>query len=351
MDYDNIISPDFKIVDCLKRMDEIGRKLLIIVKEENEFAGVISIGDIQRAIINQTDLNNQVSSITRNIITVANVKESREEIKAKMLELRTECMPVVDDNGFLKELIFWEDIIEEKKKGTGTPMILPVVIMAGGKGTRLQPLTNIIPKPLIPISEKTIIETIISNFTVYGCRKFYLSVNYKSDLIKYYLDEHLNGEVEVEYFEEEKPLGTAGSLTLLKGKINETFFVSNCDILVDDEYDQILEYHRNNKNELTVVAALKHISIPYGTLETGDAGILKAITEKPELTYMINSGLYVLEPGLLDEIPQNEFYHITALINKLIGEGRRVGVFPVSEGSWHDIGEWKEYFKLLNQGQ
>ena len=141
-------------------------------------------------------------------------------------------------------------------------------------------------------------------------------------------------------------MGTAGSLRLLKDKINSTFFVSNCDILIEEDYSEILNYHRNNHNELTVVAAVKTISIPYGTITTGENGILESIEEKPTLSFKINTGLYILEPSLIDEIP-DEFYHITHLMDKLKSEGRRVGVYPISQNDWKDMGEWNEYLKMI----
>lgn len=342
----NTIPTSFTILESLKKMDEIKLKLLIIV-DGNIFKGVLSIGDIQRAIINQVDLNQETSSITRQIITVCTVEDSSEFVKAKMLELRTECMPIVNDSMELVDVIYWGDLFVNEDKKLNQ-FDLPIVIMAGGKGSRLKPLTNIIPKPLIPVGDKTIIETIMDSFIKHGSNRFLISVNYKSEFIKYYMNTVLDASVEVNYFEEDKPLGTAGSLHLLKDKIHETFFVSNCDILVDEDYSEILKYHKENKNELTVVAALKNISIPYGTIESGEEGLITSMTEKPELNYLINSGLYILEPHLISEIPENEFFHITNLINQLIADKRRVGVFPVSEKSWKDMGEWGEYFKFIN---
>ena len=218
---------------------------------------------------------------------------------------------------------------------------VPVVIMAGGLGTRLKPLTNVLPKPLIPIGEKTIIEEIFDRFGKHGCENFYISVNYKSDLIEYYLNnQHL--PYALHFFKESQPMGTAGSLSLLKGKLNQTFFVSNCDILIEQDYSEILAYHRSNKNEITVVAALKHFPIAYGTIETGKNGKLIKLVEKPELTFKINSGMYILEPHLLEEIPGNELFHITQLIDKVLERKGNVGVFPVSDKSWKDIGSWEE---------
>ena len=221
--------------------------------------------------------------------------------------------------------------------------------MAGGQGSRLRPLTNVLPKPLIPIGEQTMMEDIMDRFVDCGCKRFYISVNYKADTIKRYFDNLKGKPYEISYFQEDKPLGTAGSLHLLNGLINTTFFVSNCDIIIDDDYAEILKYHRENKNEITVVAAIKNLSIPYGTLETKESGLLADIKEKPNFTYKINTGMYILEPHLIDEIPVDEFYHITFLIEKLLKEGRRVGVYPINEGSWIDVGNWDEYLKQFAQ--
>jgi dTDP-glucose pyrophosphorylase len=342
------IHQNYTILSALKRMDEVNRKVLFILSKEGLFIGVISIGDIQRAIIKQVPLNRPVKEIQRKIITTASTNQSKEDIKAEMIKHRVEAMPVIDENGYLKEVIYWEDIIVEKPKKIKPKLNLPVVIMAGGKGTRLKPITNVIPKPLIPIGDKTMLEDIMDSFMDYNCISFYISVNYRADIIEYYLKNQTKTKYNATLFSEPKPLGTAGSLHLLKNKISGTFFVTNCDILIDDDYAEILKYHKENQNELTVVAAVKSYHIPYGTIETKENGLLDSITEKPEVTFKINTGFYILESSLINEIPQNEFYHITDLIAKLQNENRRVGVFPVSENSWTDIGDWKEYLRFIN---
>lgn len=339
------IKEEASILFALKHMDKIGRKLLLVVDKE-KYIGLLSIGDIQRAIINNTDLNSTIVSIMRKDYLVAKPDDSIEEIKIMMLNERSEFMPVVDDVGHLVTVYFWEDLFGKKKPEPTARFNLPVVIMAGGLGSRLKPLTYVIPKPLIPIGEKTILEEIFDRFAQYGCNRFFISVNYKADLIRYYIQSQ-NLIYEINYFEEDKPLGTAGSLSLLKGKIDQTFFVSNCDILIDQDYSEILNYHCENKNEITVVAALKYFPIAYGTIETGENGHLIALVEKPELTFKINSGMYILEPHLIDEIPGDTFYYITDLIGKLQQQGRRVGVFPIWESSWLDIGDWNEYLNVL----
>jgi dTDP-glucose pyrophosphorylase len=345
----NIANKNLTLISALKLMDDIKRKLLFIVEEDNKFIGVLSLGDIQRAIINQKPLNTPIVEILRKIITIAHPSQTFDEIRQIMIERRTEAMPIIDDMGYLTKIVYWEDIIGDETLKTKEKLHLPVVIMAGGKGTRLKPLTNVLPKPLIPIGQKTIIEDIMDTFISYGCDAFFVSINYRSEIIKYYLNNQTEKDYNIRYFQETKPLGTAGSLHLLDNAITSTFFVTNCDILIDQDYAEILHYHRENKNELTVVAALKTYSIPYGTIETGNSGLLNSITEKPELTFNINTGFYILEPHLINEIPQDQFYHITMLIEKLRAENRRVGVFPVSENSWTDIGEWKEYLKLIHE--
>lgn len=336
------------ILSALKLMDKTKRKVLFITSEDQKFTGVLSLGDLQRAIINQHPLDTPITNILRKHITIAKVSQSRIEIRNKMLEDRVEAMPVIDENGYLKEVIYWEDVVVTKQKLPKEQLNLPVVIMAGGKGTRLKPITNVIPKPLIPIGNKTMLEDIMDSFLEFGCNKFYISVNYKADIIEYYLKNQTKTKYNTTLFNEPKPLGTAGSLHFLKDKISGTFFVTNCDIIINEDYSEIIRYHRESNNELTVVAALKSYYIPYGTIETKENGILDNITEKPEITFKINTGLYILESHLINEIPTDEFYHITDLINKLKKKNRRVGVFPVSENSWTDIGDWKEYMKHID---
>ena len=341
------ISSKTKLLDVLKKMDELDVKLLVVL-DDDLFKSVVSIGDIQRALIKNIPLDTSVNKILRNDVEVAYDFEDIEIVKSQMIATRTECMPVISKEGKLLDIIFWDELFGENTL-TKENINLPVVIMAGGKGTRLKPLTNIIPKPLIPIGNTTIVEEIIDKFSVLGCDHFYLSVNYKSEMISNYLDSKKILNRHFHYFEEEKPLGTAGSMYLFKNKINQTFFVTNCDILIDQDLSEVYSYHKTNQNEITIIAALKHHSIPYGTLEVGDNGSLISLKEKPELTFRINTGMYILEPHLLDLIPDNKFFHITELIDIIKKKGGRIGVFPISQGAWKDIGEWKGYLNLINK--
>lgn len=324
-------------------MDQLDKKLLIVLDGEKYF-GLLSIGDIQRAIIQNISVQSPVKDILRDKVKIATPDDSFSSIRQMMFEYRMELCPVVTAQNNIIQVYFWEDIFQETEAQPGKYFNLPVVIMAGGKGSRLKPLTNVLPKPLIPIGEKSIIENIFSRFNRYGCDQFYISVNYKADLIEYYIqNQHL--PYSIDFFREEKPLGTAGSLALLKGKIQSSFFVSNCDIIVEQDYSEILDYHQENNNEITVVAVMKHLSIPYGTIETTVNGQLVKLTEKPDLSFKINSGMYIVEPHILNEIEDAVHLDITHLIDRILDRGGKVGVFPVSEKSWKDIGEWSEYLK------
>lgn len=326
-------------------MDELNSKLLMVLKD-GKFESLLSIGDIQRGIIKDTNLNRPVVEILRDRkkIRVATTADTLETIQKSILDFRMEFMPIVDEQGVVVKVIFWENVFKGKPRITRSNLNVPVVIMAGGKGTRLKPITNIIPKALVPIDEKPIVELIADKFGRMGSKKMYITVNYKAKLLESHFEE-LEKPYDIEFVHEDQPLGTAGSLSLLKGTLNETFFVTNCDILIDDDYEQIYNFHKQSGNALTIVAALKHYSIPYGILEVKENGHLEALKEKPEMTYQVNSGMYILEPELLKEIPENKFFHITDLINSILERNGKVGVFPVSERSWMDIGEWSEYNK------
>lgn len=344
------ISPTDSLLKAFQQMDEVLHKLLIVV-DDDIFVSLLSVGDIQRYFINTQDLNAPIEKALRKNIIVGQEGESMDAIKRKMIQYRTEYMPVISNDNEVKNIIFWKDIFTEALGNNILNVDLPVVIMAGGFGTRLRPITHILPKPLLPLGEKTIVEEIMKRFAKIGVNKFLISVNYKSEMIEEYLLNNVQNQngYFIECFKEEKPLGTAGSLHLLRKKINSSFFVSNCDILIDQDLGEFYQFHKESQNELSLVGVIKNQTIPYGTLEVKKNGILKALNEKPELNYVINAGLYILEPHLFDEIPNNEFYHITHLIEKIIKRKGKVGVFPVSEHSWSDIGEWSKYRETLKK--
>ena len=340
-----IISINDTIVSALKQMDG-HRTKLVFVFDGDKFECILTIGDIQRAIIRQANLSDPISTILDRDKIYVSDKDSIEHIKDVMFKELIDCMPVLNDAGEIVDVLFWHDVFTEAVADNRAKIDLPVVIMAGGKGTRLKPITNVIPKPLVPVGDKTILEVIMDQFEGIGCKKFYMSVNYKADMMEYYLSQ-LDHKYDIEFFMEDKPLGTIGSVLLLKGKITTPFFVSNCDSINEQDYRDVYDYHINNHNDMTIVTMVKNFTIPYGVIETGEDGLMVSLKEKPEHTYMVNTGVYILNPELIDEIPEGEFFHITHLMEKVKARGGRVGCFPVSEDAWKDMGEWPEYLKMI----
>ena len=343
---ERVIQSSATVLQALKKMDDAKVKMLFVF-EEKRFLSILTIGDIQRAIIKQVDLNESVSSIIDTNKTFAKTNESKELVRKKMLSFRCECMPVVDNDGKLVDVYLWNDMFQHPEIDHRPKIDLPVVIMAGGKGTRLKPITNVITKPLVPIGEKTILEVIMDQFESIGCKKFYMSVNYKADMMEFYLSQ-LEHKYDIEFFMEDKPLGTIGSVSLLKGKIITPFFVSNCDSINDQDYRDVYDYHVQNNNYHNIFTIVKSFKFPYLVIDTGEYGIFTALRYKRELNYQVNTGAYILNPECIDEIPDGEFFHITHLMEKIKNRGGRVGCFPVSEGAWHDMGEWPEYLKMIN---
>jgi NDP-sugar pyrophosphorylase family protein len=214
--------------------------------------------------------------------------------------------------------------------------------MAGGKGSRLKPFTEVLPKPLIPLNDKTVVEHIINSFTDNGLKEFYISINFKGKILKAFFEE-LNSKLIIKFLEENKPLGTAGSLYKLRNKISSTFIVTNCDVIFKFDINDLINFHKESQLDVTLVVSAKQFEIPYGACETDNEGFLKKIIEKPKLDYLINTGLYVFESTVLDYIPKNKFYNMNELIQKLIKDNKKIGVFPINSNAWLDLGQWDEY--------
>ena len=340
------IAPSRSLLDAMKAMDMQKVKTLFVF-DGDHFEGLLTLGDIQRAIIKNIALTESVGRIMNKNKIYGYIAEGEDAIKEKMRRMRAEVMPIVDEKGDLVDVWFWGDLFKKSELVEREKIDLPVVIMAGGKGSRLKPITNVIPKPLVPVGDKTILEVIMDQFEEIGCHKFYMSVNYKADMIKYYLSQ-LPNKYDIEFFQEEKPLGTIGSVSLLKDKIHTSFFVSNCDSINEQDYRDVWDYHVSNHNDMTIVTMIKSFKIPYGVIETGEDGLMVTLREKPEQTYQVNTGVYILNPECIAEIPEGEFFHITQLMEKVKVRGGRVGCFPISEHAWTDMGEWPEYLKMID---
>lgn len=343
------IGREATMLQAMEQMDRVRHKLLIVM-EGDAFCGLLSIGAIQRAIVRGISPKTAISEILRKGIVVCKVGDSEEKIKAEMLKCRAEYMPILQ-NTQIVDVVFWEDLFGDAMhtRATVGKYDLPVVVMAGGEGTRLRPLTNILPKPLLPIGKKTIIESIMDRFVEIGSRRFIISLNYMADTIERYLTEHNDGRYEFTFFREDRPMGSGGSLSLIRDKITEPFFVTNCDNILQQDLAEIVEVHRQNKNEMTVVAAVKSMKLPYGNLVVGKDEQVVNVEEKPEFLFRVNTGVYVMEPGLLNEVPDGRYFPITDLMNIIIKRGGRVGCFPITDGSWCDIGNWEDYTKALGR--
>lgn len=322
------------LLETMRKINDNSKGLVFVVDDENRLLGTITDGDIRRYILSKGNIN----SINK---TVMNKKpkflnEKNLKMASNIMEkYKIHAIPIINENHQLIDVLF------DKDYKNNIHLNIPVVIMAGGKGTRLYPYTQILPKPLIPINDKTITEIIMDQFRSYGCDTFTMIVNYKKELIKaFFYDEEK--DYDVSFVEEKEFLGTAGGLKLLEGKIQSTFFLNNCDVLIEEDYSEILKYHKKSKNIITLVCALKKEIIPYGTIETDETGQIIKLKEKPNFDFLINTGLYVIEPKIFNEIPENTFIHITDVIQNCMDKGLHVGVYPVSEDSWMDMGQLEE---------
>lgn len=338
------MSLDLTIREAMKKMSQIGEKCLVAVDDQKRVFGTLSDGDIRKAILKNVGFDEPISSIYNpKPITLPASGYSKKEAISLFKKGRFDLIPIINEERVLTDILFFESVLDNE---TTCDLNVPVVIMAGGKGTRMEPFTKVLPKPLLPIHDKPIIEHIIERFTNIGCTKFYLTVNYKGRVLKAYFEE-LEPNYNVHFIDESSPLGTAGCLHLLRDKFNEPFFVSNCDILINANYANLYDFHVEGSYDMTLVASVKEYLIPYGVCEIDSDGQLSHINEKPSYDLLINTGLYVLNPEVLELIPENTFFHITHLIEKANDQGMKVGVFPIDDHAWLDVGQWTEYKKTV----
>ena len=342
-----LIQKDESIKKAIDLIDKGARKIIFVVDSENKLYSTITDGDIRRWIIKTGGIKGKVEDICNKNPIFFEKDYSVEKVKEILLSEKIEAIPVIDKERKIIKILFWDDIFKGEKEEF-TQIYLPVVIMAGGKGTRLDPFTRILPKPLIPIDDKTVIEVIMDEYAKFGIKKFYITINHKAKIIKAYFEEQ-KSNYSLEFIEEDTPLGTAGALKLLENKVNNSFFVSNCDIIIKEDYSKIYDFHRENNFALTLVGSMQNYTVPYGVCEIENGGILKKINEKPVYDFIVNTGMYLLNPETLRFIPYNKFYDITDLIADLKENNYKVGVYPVSEKSWLDIGQWNKYKISLNK--
>lgn len=333
------------IVDAMEKIDKNASGILFVMGKDRTLVGCLTDGDIRRWLIKTGDLSANIDcAMTKKPHRV--YKPEAEMAYKIMQEYHITAIPVLDYDDRIVDIILWSKINKnENAKEKGNMKGVPVVVMAGGKGTRLYPYTKILPKPLIPIGETPIVERIINYYVDYGINEFYMTVNYKKEMIRSYFSDG-DFPFKIKYVEEDKPLGTGGSLRLIKDYFDRPLFVTNCDALIFADYDMIYNYHIQNKNAITMVAAIKNTTIPYGVLHTRENGELVDMEEKPKLSHMINTGMYIINPDIISLIPKDCMFHMTHLVDKTRASGMKVGVYPVSEDSFLDMGEFDEMKRM-----
>ncbi len=332
---DMLVDERATILHAMKTIDKNSGRILFVT-HENVLIGATSDGDIRRWLMNGGSLEAQ-------IIEAANADpkfifaSDRDKAKQVMNQYHITALPVVDENKNVIDIIF--ETAEEINVYTEALSNVPVVIMAGGLGTRLYPYTKILPKPLIPVGDIPITEHIINRFRMFGCKDFYLVVNHKKNMIKAYYNE-IEKDYNIYFVEEDKPLGTGGGVGLLKGKINSTFILTNCDTLIEENYSNIIEEHKKKQNKVTMICSLKNFEIPYGVVEIGENGSIAAMKEKPYYSFFTNTGTYVVDPEIIESIRLDEVISFPDVIQKAKDVGQNVGVYPINEKSWLDMGQF-----------
>lgn len=334
------------IVEALKKIDDNSLGILFIEDENQKIIGALSDGDIRRWLIKTGNLHAFVANVM-NQSPICLPKEQEELAYSQIAENCITAVPIVDENMHLINIIANKDINNRTFSKENLSMV-PIVMMAGGKGTRLYPYTKILPKPLIPIGEKPIAEHIIDSFKAYNCQNYYLIVNHKRNMIKAYFNE-IEKTYNLQFIDENIPLGTGGGISLLKGKINTTFILTNCDILIKENYSKIYKYHKEHANIITMICSLKNFNIPYGVVNLADEGTIKSMEEKPTVSFFTNTGCYIVEPEVIDDIPPNIPIGFPDIIEKYRNNGKKVGVYPISENAWLDMGQMDELEKMREQ--
>ncbi|MBL8013106.1 MAG: NTP transferase domain-containing protein, partial [Candidatus Omnitrophica bacterium] len=317
------------VKESLKKLNQTAARVLLVVDGRGRLLGTITDGDIRRYILKGKSLDESIEDVYNRKPTVLyktrfSDKKARELILGRKIEL----LPIVDDKQRVVDFVTWKQVFLEFEKHptlTVGPVNAPVVIMAGGKGERMGPFTKILPKPLIPIGDKTIMEVIIDEFRAQGAKEYYLTLNYKAAMIESYFN-YIERDYMIEFLREDMFLGTAGSLRLLKEKIRSTFIVSNCDVIVKANFSEVIKYHNAKKACLTILSSVQHHRIPHGLVHFKTGGNVTGIVEKPEYTFNVSTGVYVVSPAAVDLIPADRPYDMTDLIKSLIKRRMKVAM-------------------------
>ncbi|AEV70611.1 sugar phosphate nucleotidyltransferase [Acetivibrio clariflavus] len=331
---DFLINEEATMIEAMEALDKVAKRILFVTRDSSLVAALTD-GDIRRWILKKGNLDAKVRQIANYNPKFLSEKD-KSLAKRYMKKYSIDALPILNDEGKITSIVFLND----EEIGRKRNLDVPVVIMAGGLGTRLYPYTKILPKPLIPIGEIPIVEHIMNKFYYYGSKQFYLVVNHKKNMIKAYFSE-TKKDYKIDYVDEDEFMGTGGGLGLLKGKVNSTFLLSNCDILIEEDYEKIYNYHKKEQNLITMVCSLKNIKIPYGVIEISSTGEIESMKEKPELSFFTNTGMYVVEPRVIEEIEVGQVIDFPDIIEKYRVNGEKIGVYPISGNSWLDMGQFE----------
>lgn len=321
------------IEEVLKIIEKYKQKTLYVTNKR-KLEAVISEGDIRRFLLKGGSINENIEKV-KNYKPIYIYINQISDARNIMIQNKVGELPVLNLNGEIEYILMFagKKITYDDKK-----INVPVVIMAGGLGTRLYPYTKILPKPLIPIGDTPITEHIIDKFKRYGCKNFFMILNHKKNMIKAYFDS-VEKNYELAYVDETEPLGTGGGLSLLKGRIDEDFFFTNCDILISANYIDMYNYHKDNKNFITIVCAKKHEKIPYGVVKVESNNLYSGISEKPEYEFLINTGVYIVNRRVIEELEADQKIGFPDIIEKYRRQGQRIGVYSVKEEAFMDMGQ------------
>ncbi|MBO9607978.1 MAG: nucleotidyltransferase family protein [Paenibacillaceae bacterium] len=329
------LAPSATILQALDVIDTGALQIALVVGSDDVLLGVVTDGDIRRGILRGLPLDADVSKVMNANPITAYETQSRETIIAIMKNRKRRHLPIVDDNGRVVRLELLDRLQQLVRKPNW------VVLMAGGLGTRLSPLTDDCPKPLLKVGSKPILETILENFIENGFYRFYLSVNYRAEMIKDYFGDGSRWGVQIRYIHENQRLGTAGALRLIEEPLQEPILVMNGDLLTKVNFEQLLEFHLETGSDATMCVREFEFQIPYGVVKAEDHRLMR-IEEKPIQRYFINGGIYVLDPELLPLVPMDTFFDMPSLFDKAIALQKNSSVYPIRE-YWLDIGRMDDF--------
>ena len=333
---ETLIGPTATIHQAIKAIDTSSRQIALVVDGEDRLLGTVTDGDIRRAILRGADMDAPVGNAMKGEPHTARESDTKEHLLSRMAAESVRQFPLLDDSGRVTGLVYIDDLMSPTERRDNW-----VLIMAGGLGTRLRPLTDSAPKPLLQVGDKPLMETIIEGFLDYDFRQFYISVNYKAAMIKAHFGDGAKWNATIRYIEEDRPLGTAGALRLIKDRPDTPIIVMNGDLLTRINFQHLLDYHREHKARATMCVREYDFQVPFGVVRITDNRIT-GIDEKPLHSFFVNAGIYVLDPELIDLIPDGEFFDMTTLFEAIIAADHDTAVFPIRE-YWLDVGRIDEF--------